>query len=126
MAGYNGRGSTEQSNATAVNKQIIRQRKSVNETNGTPLSPEDLGAGTVSGMGISRNQTLSMFTDFNGQQIMEDSYAAFLANVSASSNPDFHDEFDPDLFRSHNRIIELANGEIEEQAVDNPTLGLRS
>jgi len=122
MAGYNGR--TAQSNATAVNSQIIKQRKSVNVTNGTSLAPEDLDAGTVSGMGISRNQSLNMFTDFNGQQIMNDSYAVFLANVDASSNPDFPVEFDPDLFRSHNRIIELANLEREDEAVDNPTLGL--
>ena len=124
MAGYNGRGSTVQSNATAVNSQIVEQRKKVNETNGASLSNDDIGLQTVSGMGISRNQSLSMFPGFNGQKIMEDSFEVFLANVPAMTHPDFPTNFTPDTFRSNDQIIDHAKVSVLSDAKDAPAIGL--
>ncbi len=104
MPGYNGR--TAQANATAVNDQINRQRTAISARNGTPLVEGTVGK--VSAMGVSRDQSESMFTDFNGQQIMESSFGEFLKDVTASSNPDFASTFTPGLFRSNDQIINTA------------------
>ena len=123
MAGYNGRGSQVQSNATAVNRQIQDQRIAINETNELGLSSDNIGLQTVSGMGISRNQTLSMFPSFDGQQIMKDSFEVFLADVPAMTHPDFATVFKPGTFRSNDQIINNAKVR-RDDALDRPAIGL--
>jgi len=124
MAGYNGRGSQVQSNATAVNSQIKQQRNAVNATNGGQLNTNAVTAGSVSGMGISRDQTLNMFPRFNGQEIMENSFNTFLSDVEASEHPDFPEKFLPSKFRSNATIINAAQNAQADEAVDFPLIGL--
>ena len=123
MAGYNGRGSDVQSNATAVNDQIIRQRRELNTTGALGLSEEDINNQHKPAMGISRNQTKFMFDKFNGQQIMEDSYNVFLADISASTHPDFPVEFKPSLFKSNTTLMDEAGAKLNVEAIDAPSLG---
>ena len=122
MAGYNGRGSDVQSNATAVNDQIKQQRNAINVTNGGQLNEEAINNGIVSGMGISKNQSEIMFPSFNGQEIMEASFAAFLADVPAMTHPDFATLFKPGTFRSNNQIINNAIVR-RPDALDSPAIG---
>ena len=123
MAGYNGRGSTVQSNATAVNDQIIRQRRELNATGALGLSEENISNQDKPAMGISRNQSKFMFSDFKGQKIMEDSYSVFLADISASTHPDFPVEFKPSLFKSNTTLMDEAEAKLTEEAIDAPSLG---
>ena len=123
MAGYNGRGSDVQSNATAVNDQIIRQRKGLNATGALGLSDGQLDNQLKPAMGISRDQSKFMFSDFNSQKIMEDSYRVFLADVAASAHPDFPVEFKPSLFKSNTTLMNEAEEKLTEEAIDAPSLG---
>jgi len=123
MAGYNGRGSDVQSNATAVNDQIIRQRKGLNVTGALGLSESDIDNQLKPAMGISRNQSKFMFNKFDGQQIMKDSYGVFLADIPASTHPDFPAKFKPSLFKSNTTLMGEAEAKLSEEAIDAPSLG---
>jgi hypothetical protein len=120
MPGYNGR--TAQANATAVNDQINRQRTAINTTSGLGL--DFSSEASPAGMGISRDQSSTIFPGFDGQKIMNDSYAAFLKSVAASNNPDFQEKFTPSLFSSNNKLITTATDSVTEDAVDGPAIGL--
>ena len=119
MPGYNGR--TAQANATAVNDQINRQRIAISVRNGEPLG--DGTVGTVSAMGVSRDQSESMFAGFNGQEIMDDSFEVFLEPVDASQNPDFPLAYGPSTFRSNDQIISAAKVSMPSNAKDGPAIG---
>lgn len=120
MPGYKGR--TAQANATAVNDQINRQRNAMNSTSRQGLA-FNVGV-SPAGMGISRDQSTAIFTGFDGQKIMEDSFKEFLKNVAASDNPDFAEEFKPGLFQSNQTIIDAAAGQLDDDAKDSPSIGL--
>ena len=126
MAGYNGRlgneGDTLFQNATSINNQALKQRSAINVTNGSPLNEDEVSLGSVSGMGISRDQTLNMFPRFDGALIMREARAKFLTEVEASNNPDFTASFNPTSMKNFETIIDQA--EDDSDVIDSPSFGL--